>query len=192
MRPCSKQEPCLLLFIEDEESIVDCFNEGVKLQTDAGFTTMSSRTLERGLEFLHTTKFRVCVVDLCLPDSSGMATLRRVSDETKGEVALVVFTSTDDPDFIRQAYGLGAQAYVVKNSMTFPALIRAIQDAVELHSYVMRWINTAKDLQIQVAVLDEVDQEISLNPGGSGVVSNGIRKLREVRRSMSQLVGARV
>ncbi len=76
----------------------------------------------------------VLLLDLQLPDSSGLETLRRVVDAAPS-VPVVVMTSHDDEDIASQAVKMGAQDYLVKGRETVDrgALIRGLRRAIERH-----------------------------------------------------------
>lgn len=72
-----------------------------------------------------------CVLlDLGLPDASGLDGLRQVLTESAG-VAVCVLTGLEDEHLGIAAVGEGAQDYLVKGSVTGQSLLRAVRYAVE-------------------------------------------------------------
>ncbi len=72
----------------------------------------------------------VVLLDLNLPDSSGLFTVKRVCAAAP-HAAIVVLTATDDPRVARAALRAGAQDYIVKGQVDRPVLLRAIAYARE-------------------------------------------------------------
>jgi CheY-like chemotaxis protein len=63
----------------------------------------------------------VVMLDLRMPGADGIEVLRRMheSDRTR-TIPVVVVSSSDRPDDVRQSYELGANSYVVKRYLTGP------------------------------------------------------------------------
>jgi CheY-like chemotaxis protein len=63
----------------------------------------------------------VVLLDLRLPGGSGLDLLRHMqeSDRTRS-IPVVVVSSSDRPDDVRQSYELGANSYVVKRYLALP------------------------------------------------------------------------
>lgn len=73
----------------------------------------------------------VVLLDLGLPGSSGLATLKRLQTQTARIPALVVLSGLSDEDIALQAVQCGAQDYLVKGQVDAPLLARAIRYAIE-------------------------------------------------------------
>ncbi|AHG93421.1 diguanylate cyclase (plasmid) [Gemmatirosa kalamazoonensis] len=72
------------------------------------------------------------LLDLTLPDSSGLETLARVR-ERFGGTPVVLLTASDDRAIEEQALAAGAQDFLGKDELTPRTLRRAIRYAVERH-----------------------------------------------------------
>ncbi|HSV29235.1 MAG TPA: SpoIIE family protein phosphatase [Candidatus Omnitrophota bacterium] len=75
------------------------------------------------------TPVDVVLLDLTLPDSSGIATLSRLQ-EAAPNLAIVVMTGLDDPAFADYALEVGAQDYLVKSDDPERTVVRAIRYAI--------------------------------------------------------------
>ncbi len=73
----------------------------------------------------------VVLLDLSLPDSSGLETLDRLLGLTR--VPVVVLTGMNDDELAGTAVERGAQDYLVKGSVTGDTIGRAIRHAIERH-----------------------------------------------------------
>ncbi|WP_179929359.1 diguanylate cyclase [Vreelandella salicampi] len=74
----------------------------------------------------------VILLDLNLPDSSGLDTISRCKAMARG-IPIVVLTGHDDMDFSLKALETGAQDYLIKNNVEADALLRAMRYAMERH-----------------------------------------------------------
>lgn len=84
---------------------------------------------EAGRHLKEGAAFDVILLDLSLPDSSGMATLPRMQ-EMAPNVPIVIMTGLDDPRFADQALESGAQDYLVKSDSPELTVVRAIRYAI--------------------------------------------------------------
>ncbi|OUL37073.1 hybrid sensor histidine kinase/response regulator [Nostoc sp. T09] len=75
-------------------------------------------------------KFDVVLLDLHLPDSTGLDTVKEYRAAIP-DICVVVLTGLDDEDLALQAMSEGAQDYLVKDQITIQRLLRAIRYAIE-------------------------------------------------------------
>ncbi|MGM0616293.1 MAG: diguanylate cyclase, partial [Pseudomonadota bacterium] len=74
----------------------------------------------------------VILLDLNLPDSTGLETVSRCKSMARG-TPIVVLTGHDDMNFSLKALEAGAQDYLIKNQLKAENLLRAIRYAMERH-----------------------------------------------------------
>ena len=86
-------------------------------------------TLAEALERMEQFKADVVLLDLSLPDSTGLPTVEALRVALPN-APIVVLTGRDDADFALQALGAGAQDYLVKGNFDHDALSRAIRYAL--------------------------------------------------------------
>ena len=87
-------------------------------------------SLEGGLQELDGEHTDVVLLDLGLPDSTGIDTLETVRDRSR-EVPIVVLTGLNDRTVGVQAVQQGAQEYLVKDELTPMLLARSLRHAIE-------------------------------------------------------------
>ncbi|QLE58656.1 ATP-binding protein [Nostoc sp. TCL26-01] len=75
-------------------------------------------------------KFDVVLLDLHLPDATGLDTLKAYRAAIP-DIPVVVLTGLDDEDLALQALAQGAQDYLVKDQITMQRLVCAIRYAIE-------------------------------------------------------------
>lgn len=94
------------------------------------FHITEAERLSRALELIATRGFTVILLDMSLPDSSGLETVRRVS-AAAGRTPIVVMTGCDDETTALAALREGAQDYMVKGQTDERSLARSLRYAVE-------------------------------------------------------------
>jgi two-component system, cell cycle sensor histidine kinase and response regulator CckA len=94
------------------------------------FHIQNCERLAEALEMQPGGNFDVVLLDLGLPDSQGLDTLRKLRDKNP-QVPVVVLTGKDDEELASQALKEGAQDYLVKGQIPAGSLQRAIRYAVE-------------------------------------------------------------
>lgn len=119
-----------VLLIEDNSGDARLIRE---MLSDVGNATFDMRCADRlsaGLEFLAAKDIEVILLDLGLPDSSGLDTFARVHDMAP-DVPIVMLTGLDDTTLAIKGVQAGAQDYLVKSRVDSNSLTRAMYYAIE-------------------------------------------------------------
>ena len=118
-----------LLFVEDNPAdarlLEELLNENASL-----FTIKRAPRLSDALRCIAAKRPDAVLLDLGLPDSHGLATLRETR-KAAPEVPIVIITGLHDEELAVQAVKQGAQDYLVKGSISASALVRSLRYAVE-------------------------------------------------------------
>ena len=119
-----------VLLIEDNPVDARVFRE-IFDRSPGTFSVSLVPSLADAINALRSNAFSVAVVDLNLPDSRGLETLkaiRRVSD-----VPMIVLTGISDEAVAIEALRLGAQDYLMKSELDARVVPRALRYAMERH-----------------------------------------------------------
>jgi len=119
-----------LLLVEDSHAEARLLREmfhDEKAQISELTHVESIREAER---YLSNSEVDVILLDLGLPDATGLIALRR-TQVAAPRVALVVLTGTDDEALAAQAVQAGAQDYLIKGQIESRGLLRALRHAIE-------------------------------------------------------------
>jgi CheY-like chemotaxis protein len=81
------------------------------------------------VELMAGKPFDVVLLDLSLPDTAGIETVRRFC-QTTPNVPVVILTGTEDEALAVQAIQSGAQDYLVKDHTSIHQLVRTIRLAI--------------------------------------------------------------
>jgi len=127
--------------------------------------------LSAGLECLAKDRVDAILLDLNLPDSSGLETLARVQ-AAAGAVPIVVLTGLDNNELAAQAVREGAQDFVAKSDMDGRLLSRALRYAIErkraeeaLKASEVRYRRLFESAQDGILILDaETGTIVDVNP----------------------------
>ena len=93
--------------------------------------------LAAGLYRLRSESFDLTLLDLGLPDSQGLETLRHFAANAK-DTPILVLTGLDDESLEPQALEEGAQDFLIKENISRDLLVRAIRYSIE------KWLSERK------------------------------------------------
>lgn len=94
------------------------------------FDLLQAPTLEKALDTLDENGFDVVLLDLSLPDSSGLETVERVR-ERASDVPIVVLSGQDDEETALRSLESGAEDYLVKGQGEGEIMARSIRYAIQ-------------------------------------------------------------
>jgi len=119
-----------VLLVEDNRGDARLIQEYL---SEAGVAAFSLQTVDRlsaALTYLAENAIDAILLDLGLPDSHGIETLKRVRAQAP-TVPVIVVTGFDDREMGVEALGNGAQDYLVKSRVDSYLLGRAIVRQLE-------------------------------------------------------------
>src|SRR5262245_45724808 len=95
-----------------------------------GFEVTHAETLAEALAWPAQREFDVALVELNLPDSSGLQTLKEIH-QAWPRIPIVILTRLADENVAAVAIQQGAQEYIIKDAVNFAVLSRAVRHARE-------------------------------------------------------------
>lgn len=126
-----KESQITILLIEDNLGDVHLINE---LIHDTGaldnIRVEQAFRLSTGIQRLGKGGIDLVLLDLGLPDSMGLDTLKKILPEAKG-TPVVVLTGLEDEEIGIRAVQAGAQDYLVKYQLDPVLFMRSIRFAIE-------------------------------------------------------------
>lgn len=123
-----KPDPALrILLVEDNEGDAELLRD---LLSERAFDITWTSRLGAGIDAARASPPDLALLDLHLPDSRGLDTVRRFH-EAAPEVPIVVLTSESGDRLALEALNLGAQDYLAKGGVDADALARGLTFAVE-------------------------------------------------------------
>lgn len=101
-----------ILIVEDEEPILNSYT---LVLSKKGHTVVPTSSASAALLSLQTEKFDLILLDLLMPEMSGVEFLRQFNPRTTAPgTRIVVLTNTESPKIINEAMELGASQYLLK------------------------------------------------------------------------------
>ncbi|HZS65867.1 MAG TPA: EAL domain-containing protein [Burkholderiales bacterium] len=123
-----------VLLIEDNPGDERLIREMVGEDPRALFALHCADRLAKGLEHLSAGETALVILDLSLPDSSGLDTFAKVYAHSPA-VPIIVLTGNDDDSLALSAVKGGAQDYLVKNRLDRELLLRSMYYSIERKRY---------------------------------------------------------
>jgi PAS domain S-box-containing protein len=123
------------------------------LRTDGGtFELRVERDLASGMDALRRGTYDVVLLDLMLPDSSGLQTFTEIK-AAAGTVPVVVITGARDEALGLQAVKAGADDYFIKGNVHGALVWRSLRHAVERR-------RASRRIEFQAQLLDQIGQAV--------------------------------
>jgi len=167
-----------ILLIEDNSGdrrlISEMLAEASANEPGIAFDVQYADRLQPAIEYLGQHRAEVILLDLGLPDSQGLDTLKRVYSEVP-ELPIVVLTGLNDELIGVQAVNKGAQDYLIKGQVDTHLLRRTIRYAIERKQAEER----ERRLQLQL--------NLSSRLASLGLMVEGIA--HEINNPLSSVIG---
>lgn len=156
-----------ILLIQDDIATADSVRNALTHSCDGPFRVVWVRHCSDGLKVLAKTRaqqgleavrIQAVVVDLSLPDSSGIETFDRLF-QAAPQIPILILTTLGDEDIAKLAVQRGAQEYLLKGRLDAYLWPKAVSSMIE------RAANTA-------ALFEEKERaQVTLNSIGDAVVT---------------------
>jgi signal transduction histidine kinase len=157
-----------ILLVEDDPLGVSLISALLVLgKTRARFELASVNCLADALSHLSRNPVDAVLLDLCLPDASGLDALSGIHSHSP-EKPIVVLTGRDDDDVAIEALRQGAQDYLIKGSIGGPLLERSLIYAIERR----RIEAERKQMQEHLAISDRMSSIGTLAAGVAHEINN--------------------
>jgi PAS domain S-box-containing protein len=119
-----------VLLIEDNSELAQLIGHMLQRGQISSFSCICLDRLETAIQRLRLGDITAAVLDLGLPDSSGLGSLSRLCSEFP-DLPIVVLTALEDETVALEALREGAQDYLLKSEISCNAVVRSIRFAIE-------------------------------------------------------------
>ena len=125
----SKPENISVLLIEDDDAEAFLISRMLTHSLVQSFEVEHAPRLKTGTQMLASDDFDVCLLDLGLPDGTGIDSLHQIRS-VDARLPIVVLTGNDDENLGLTAIETGAQDFVAKNALSGQLLTRSLRFAI--------------------------------------------------------------
>ncbi|MDD5329227.1 MAG: EAL domain-containing protein [Sulfuricella sp.] len=146
---------CRVLLVEDDPGDAHLVRQALRAGGESRFDVVWVTTLAEARQQLSDNPPDVLLLDLSLPDSDGLDTVRS-GHHAAGVLPLIVLTGHDDAGFALQTLEAGAQDYLVKGRFDADDLIRAIRYAISRGRLEQRLAETGTHLLTLINAMPDI------------------------------------
>lgn len=152
-----------VLLIEDSAADARLIQEFLKEGFLYEFRLTHVERLQEALQRLETTPYEVVLLDLTLPDSTGLNSLEQLLSVVSN-VPVLVLTNTNNPELAIEAVRQGAQDYLIKRQMNAEILVRSLRYSIERKQQeeALREVNEALEIRVRSRTreLEQTNQQL--------------------------------
>lgn len=119
-----------ILIVEDNAGDKNLLMELLKASVIKIHLSKAANTLCKAIESLKNEIFDIILLDLTLPDSSGIQTFKSIKEFT-GRIPVIILTGLSDMNLAIEAISLGAQDYHIKGELDQRSITKTILYSIE-------------------------------------------------------------
>ncbi|HEY5589785.1 MAG TPA: response regulator [Paludibacter sp.] len=135
-----------ILLIEDNPGDIRLIKELLNEMTSLNYQLIIAETLKEGCEEIKKNDFILILLDLNLPDSSGIKTFNTVINFAEN-IPVVLVSGMQDIELSLSLIKEGAQDYITKQDLNSTLLGKTIQFAIERKKLHSELIQISEDLK---------------------------------------------
>jgi CheY-like chemotaxis protein len=120
-------DPKKILLVEDDNFIRDLYHRQLE---KAGYAVKSTHSGLEAVELVKSEQFDLMLLDIMLPEMDGISVLKKLKEEGKDKLDVMVLSNMGQDDLIKKAMELGAKAYVIKSLSTPAQVVKEIESVI--------------------------------------------------------------
>ncbi|TVM16941.1 histidine kinase [Oceanidesulfovibrio indonesiensis] len=124
--PAPLEDGNAVLVVDDEEHIREILKESLEA---AGYAVHTAANGREGLKKLRKRRYRLLLLDIRMPEKSGLSLLSEIGDEL-GDTPVIMLTGLAGPEEVREAKALGASRCIQK-PFQIDSLLQAVKETLE-------------------------------------------------------------
>jgi len=135
-----------VLAVEDNDNDFYFIKRNLKSVESRIFHIQRAIRVTEALELLSSNQADVILLDLSLPDSTGLATFYEMY-EKHPDIPIIILTGLNDSEVGLQAVQNGAQEYITKGELSSHLFISIISHAIERNKLLQKLENALKEVK---------------------------------------------
>jgi DNA-binding response OmpR family regulator len=152
-----------MLVVEDNPADAALVKEYLRDTVTVNYEVETIDTLSEALSVLSRRNVDIVLLDLSLPDSSGVETVRTLTGRCP-QVAIIVLTGLEDENAATQSLRFGAQEYLEKRNLSASMLRRTISYALERKKALREKDNLLADLTLALERIELLQRLLPVCP----------------------------
>jgi CheY-like chemotaxis protein len=146
----------VMLLVEDNPADISLIKEYLSEEPPFQYELIEADSLNAALSLLSHNDFDIVLLDLDLPDSSGLDTARRVITEYS-ETAVLVLSDPMNKEVAQQAVRYGAEDYLTKNILLPVILYKSISYAIGRKKVMQEKFDILSDLVLALEKIEYLE-----------------------------------
>ena len=126
----NSQKPLRILLVEDSPTDAALLQEHIQVSGVDNLRVNIVDSLNKAIKYINNNNVDATLLDLSLPDSSGLETLTKFR-KASPDMVVVVLTGTEDERTGIDTVRLGAQDYLIKGQTEGRVIARSVRYAIE-------------------------------------------------------------
>jgi DNA-binding NtrC family response regulator len=172
-----------ILIVEDDPSVVKFMSRAFESVQTPKFAIEHAGSLKAGLELAKSNRHDLVLLDLGLPDSSGLNSLERLL-KAAPEAPVVVMTGAGDDATAAKAVEMGAEDFLQKGQVDFKRIFRTVLFAIQRQR--KRAAGGAVPDSLKQAV-DVIGTAVSLYEKGVLSAEDALTAVKNAQRELGKL-----
>jgi len=119
----------MILVVEDQVELAEMFSQMLQI---SGFRVLHCRISQMALDYIENEKPDAIILDLMMPDFSGLEILKAVRErEDMRGLPVIIVSAKSMPNEIKEGLDAGANAYLVK-PVSFSELYEELKKVLKM------------------------------------------------------------
>jgi len=154
----------LILLVEENPADTSHIKEYLQEKHFFHFDLKEAESLGAALSLMSHYDFDVVLLDLVLPDSSGLDTARRIITKYP-ETAVIVLTNSEEEETARQAVRYGAEDCLDKTTLSSAMLTKSVAYAIERKKLILEKYDILSDLVLALDKIESLENVLPICAG---------------------------
>ena len=151
------ENECLKILLIEDSKISAMITANILDSIDKRNYMIVAKSLQEGMEKLENEQFDIILLDLTLPDSSGIETFIKIHNK-HSDVPIIILSSSNDEKIVLKAIKSGAQDYLFKEELTKSLLRKSILYTIERSKFAKTLSEKNKIIKENEKIFNEILQ----------------------------------